>query len=276
MADAEASKASVRKGVRVRVPLRARDVSWPGHERGHENRLAVTDWSHVTPAAPWWDASWLNDILLIVGFAVAAIIYGATQHTGTQQQRRSTLNHLNGVKAAMSAWGDSYFNTAYEGAGLHERIKEDRDLVLGGQYMQNFMVPIQPVEGLVEPPGDSWPLEPRTVEAAGAALHRMVVFNQLVQQQTDFHALHAAEYKDPEVPKKPLAEAAENISRHLHGGVIGDREWYIELSTAIDANIKTLEDMLRMNRPKRHRPWLQRLGQLANRRPRTGARTGPL
>jgi hypothetical protein len=152
--------------------------------------------------APWYDANWVNDVLVATGFLVAGGIYGATQHSGTQQQRRSTLNHLNGVKASMKAWGDSYFDTAYEGAGLDERVKMDRDLVLGGKHMQNFMVPIQPVESLVEPPGDSWPLEPRTVEAAGAALQRMTAFNQLVQQQTDFHARHAADYKNPEVPKK--------------------------------------------------------------------------
>jgi hypothetical protein len=80
----------------------------------------------------------------------------------------------------------------------------------------------------------------------------MTVFNQLVQQQTDFIAMHAAEIRGHR-DKEALATAADVISQHLHEGGIGDAEWYRELIHALDANIDQLASALKAK--KQRRPW---------------------
>lgn len=193
------------------------------------------------PPPPFWDRVWASDILLILGFAVAIGIYVATQRTATRQRRASTMAHLKGVKATMTAWGDSYFTTGYVGTAVQDRAKLDYNRVLQGGSTQNYKAPTEPLVTLMQPPGDGWPIEQRTVVAAGVALQRMTVFNQMVEQQTDFNARHATEFGiDDATRRQRLAEGADRISQRIHT-VIGDRAWYLELVAALDANIALLE-----------------------------------
>lgn len=207
------------------------------------------------PPPPFWDTVWFSDALVVAGFAIAIGLYWATQRSATREQRKSTLAHLKGVKAAMTSWGDSYFTTDYAGVGAYDRARIDYlQIVEQRTYVQNFKVPTEPLETLIQPPGDAWPIEPRTVEAAGVALHKMTVFNQMVGQQSDFNAQHAIDFRDDDLNQR-LAEAAELISQRIHG-IIGDSAWYRELVDALDANIALLESLLRPRRPSLRRPKL--------------------
>ncbi len=78
MADAAASKAAVRKGVRVRVPLRARHVPRSEDKRGCGNRPVVTDWSQVS----------LNTVYVLIGVVAAAITIVTTVTKSGKQVRR--------------------------------------------------------------------------------------------------------------------------------------------------------------------------------------------
>lgn len=75
----------------------------------------------------------------------------------------------------------------------------------------------------------------------------MTVFNQLVQQQTDFNVRHAVEVKRAQHDdewKLAIALTARRISENIHGAAIGDAGWYTELMEALDANITTLKKEL--------------------------------
>ena len=75
----------------------------------------------------------------------------------------------------------------------------------------------------------------------------MTAFNQLVQQQTDFNLLHAAELPTLQGDQlEHLAAAAMRISEHIHGA-IDDADWYHSLKTAIDHNIAELNTSLKVS-----------------------------
>jgi len=199
------------------------------------------------PSAPWWDAAWVSDVVVILSVLVAVAIYWRQRLGSTRRQRESTLAHLKGVKASMEAWADDYFGTGYEGDAAENRSEVDFNAVMQGGYSQNFCVPTEPVVSLIQPPGDAWPISSRTVEAASVALLRLTIFNQFVQQQTDFNLLHAAELKRPDLSdeaKMPIALASRRISKNIHASAIGDGSWYKDLIDALDANVQEIEGML--------------------------------
>ena len=214
--------------------------------------LLHVPWNVDLPPAslvPWWDTVWFSDILVVGSVAVALAIYWQQQRGSIRRQRESTLAHLRGVRVAMKAWADGFFGTSYAGDAATDRAELDFNTIMSsGDYFLNFRVPTEPVVSLIQPPGDAWPINSETVEAASVALLRMTVFNQLVQQQTDLHVLHAAELKRPDIDdqaKLPIALAARRISENIHADAIGDANWYQNLIEALDANILDLEKMLR-------------------------------
>jgi hypothetical protein len=78
------------------------------------------------------------------------------------------------------------------------------------------------------------------------------VFNQIVQQQTDFLATHIAEIVDATLGadnarREALANAAYSISFMLHANGIGDAKWYADLKQALARN----EQVLLQRRPTR-------------------------
>lgn len=195
---------------------------------------------------PFWDTVWAADLVVLFGIIVAVIIYSLQQHGSKHRQQQSTLAHLKGVKTAIEGFAP-FFSTSYEGGRAEHRAQRDYDLVMAGLYMQNYKVPTEPVASLIEPPGDAWPIESKTSEAAGTALMRLTHFNQLVQQQADFNALHAAEIRRSRMnhgDRLATATAARGISAMLHGSVIEDASWYQDLISAIDDNIEILERLL--------------------------------
>jgi hypothetical protein len=111
-------------------------------------------------------------------------------------------------------------------------------------YGQVHRVPIEPLTALIEQPGVANLIRKETVESVNFALWRIGVFNQFVQQQTDFNTLHLAEIGDPRTPharRVVLAESARAISKSLHGDGIGDAGWYQTLKDELGKNITELE-----------------------------------
>lgn len=208
----------------------------------------------MASTTPLWDASWIGDVLVILAAGVAWLIYkrqrrdtATDRHAAdlahVREQRAATLAHLQGVKAGLVAWTNEYFTTSYEGQAAADRSEVDFNAIMQGYYFQNFRVSTEPVASLIRPLGDAWPLEHETLVAASVALQRMGVFNQLVQQQTDFNLRHAAELQGDvdEERKKAIGLAGRRISEHIHGAAIGDASWYEEFIAAIDKNIDALE-----------------------------------
>jgi len=204
--------------------------------------------SVTPPPMPWWDAVWSSDILVVSGFGVSWLLYWRQKVGSVRSQRQSTLNHLKGVKKAMESWPKSFFTTNYEGEAAETRSEADYNEIMRGGYGQVFQVSTEPVASLLQPPGGSWPIASETVEAASVALQQMRVFNQLVQQQSDFNSRHAAELRDgnlDEYRHQAIAMAGRRISRSIHASGIGNAEWFKRLLEALDENIQALEDSLR-------------------------------
>jgi hypothetical protein len=198
----------------------------------------------VPSTTPWWDTVWFSDVLVAVGVIAALAIYWRQQRGSITRQRESTLAHLKGVKVAMEAWAKDYFGTSYAGTAANDRSELDFNAIMAGGYFQNFLVSTEPVASLIQPPGDAWPIASKTVQAASIALLRMGQFNQLVQQQTDFNARHAAELQGLDLGedrKMAIAKAGRQISKNIHGAAIGDATWYERLMDALDENIRALK-----------------------------------
>ena len=226
----------------------------------------------VAASVPLWDRVWpatllvlIGDVVVIVGVFVAYWIYHKQDRRADIQRQKSTLAHLEGVRDALRDWHDNFFNTPYKGQAADDRAELDFNLVMRGGYMTNYRVATEPVASLIRPAAGIEPYSRKTVRAANIALSRMTVFNQLVQQQTDFvafntvelrrlsrqqpvtlHSLLAALDSPPmpdDDPRRPIAEAARSISSQLHG-VIDDASWYLELRAALDENIDELTALL--------------------------------
>jgi hypothetical protein len=72
----------------------------------------------------------------------------------------------------MKAWADDYFGTDYAGGNAQDRYDADFNAIMSGTFSQVFRVPTESVVSLIHPPGDSWPIDSTTVEAASIALLR--------------------------------------------------------------------------------------------------------
>ena len=139
-------------------------------------------------------------------------------------------------------WGDAFFQNGYDVHGASVRAKDDFDHVMAGSFGQVFCVPVQPLTALIEQPGGLGLVRRGTIEAANVALYRMGVFNQFVQQQTEFNTRHLAEIKDniSDARRRVLAESARSLSTMLHLHGIGDAGWYQNLKLELEANINEL------------------------------------
>jgi hypothetical protein len=114
------------------------------------------------------------------------------------------------------------------------------------------VVPREPLVALVNSPSAGDLIAVETVETASLALYWVGVFNQLVQQQTDFNARHLAEIRDARIEEERLAaigRGAYEISHMVHATGIASANaeggWYRRLSEAVETNIADLEKRLR-------------------------------
>jgi hypothetical protein len=146
-------------------------------------------------------------------------------------------------------WGEIYFSTIYDGREALRRSVATRAAVENREWDQVFVVPTAPLELLATTSGGGL-ISEETVFAANFALWRVMVFNQHVQQQGLFNALHAAEILDPVTTAERLTTlgvAAGDLSEGLHLDGIGhanaDGGWYDRLKKAVASDIERLGEL---------------------------------
>lgn len=199
-----------------------------------------------------------GDALVAIGLSLTYVIYRRQLFDSEMQDLNSTVAALNAVRTGIaSTWGETYFGGGgYDDAAAGERANFAHKAIMDGSYAQIFRVPIEPLVSLIRQPGEGRLVSGATIEAANVALWKIGVFNQLVQQQADFNALHLAcvpteGLKDE--GRQQLAQAALKISFMIHASGIGDSRWYRQLIDALDGNVRELEE-----RKKRKSHWWSR------------------
>ena len=149
-------------------------------------------------------------------------------------------------------WGEVYFSTDYTPTVAGQRAEGAKLRILGRRFPdQVLMVPADPLKLLATTAPR--PITRRTIAAANTALWRVEAFNQLVLQQTIFNAwiIHElSERSTPEFRREEIANAAALLSEEVHRTGIGranaQRGWYRELKDAVEANIKDLDERIRL------------------------------
>jgi hypothetical protein len=198
-----------------------------------------------------------GDLLVLAGLGLTYVVYRRQRFDSNAQQVRSAIAVLRAVREGMSPWGDMHFGgKGYTADSANVRAQDDYRAVKAGGYGQNFRVPTEPLTTLIQQPGEGAFIRRETIAAANIALWRLGVFNQLVQQQTDFNALYLSQGQAlSDEQREALADAARNISVMIHRDAIGDASWYRGLMKAIEENIADLERRL-------ERKWWSRRSQL--------------
>ena len=197
-------------------------------------------------------------VFVPVGFDVTIYIYRRQQLDSEDQRVAATIDVLNGVQKGLTEWGDRHFGgDGYLDAEAHRRAEDDYKAIVEsqGNYVQNFRVPS---EALVSVINHSDLIDVDTIKAANVALWKIGIFNQLVQQHTDFNARHITEYLAEPLGsdrREVLGRAAEELSYRMHRYGIEDAGWYKELKRAVDVNITNLEDRRRELQKERRRLW---------------------
>jgi hypothetical protein len=186
----------------------------------------------------------IGDIGIAISILATVCVYLGQRNASNMRQLDSTLAALHAAGNGVGLWGPQHFSTAYTNEVATQRARKDYVAIIGHGYSLNFRVPIEPIVSLIEHAGDKWQIDRKTIEAANKALWRIVTFNQIVEMQTNFNALHFSEILSDTIDDKrraALAKSAEVISYVLHANTIGDESWYQQLMDAIDANIRRLE-----------------------------------
>jgi hypothetical protein len=187
----------------------------------------------------------IGDLLVFIGLAVTLGIYLVQRNASIRREINSTLEVLRAVQNGITTWGKKYFTTSYFGQLGVDRAKDDYHRMIKRDPAQNFRVPTEALTSLIQQPETGLLIDRNTIEAANEALWKIGVFNQMVQAQTDFNALHISEVMDKRLPDadlEALALASQRISEQIHKDGIEDAGWYERLQDALDQNIRTLTD----------------------------------
>jgi hypothetical protein len=194
--------------------------------------------------------SWLvatGDALIFLGFVVTWLFYRLERRASKRRDDEAVLAMLEAVRDGLAAWAGPYFGKSYTEATAWERAAQDFAAVMAHSFMFVFRVPTEPLVAMIRRPGVGKLVRKETIEATNVALWEIGKFNQFVQLQTDFYARHLAEILDPALPKerrRPLAEAARDISFMIEWHGVGDGVWYRRLTGALDENIQSLKKAL--------------------------------
>jgi hypothetical protein len=185
----------------------------------------------------------VGDLIVLATLFVTYLIYLRQASASDERDIDSVLGMLRAVRSGIEPWGKEYFRRGYDDDAAAKQSERDADLVRTNNYYQVFSVPTEPLAAIIEHPEEGWLIDTDTIEAANIALWRLRVFNQLVQQQTDFNAYYLPEIYDGTLSqprREALAAAAGQISRMIHGRGIGDASWYRDLMDSLDRNIERL------------------------------------
>ena len=171
------------------------------------------------------------------------------------------------VSGDMSAWGQHYFRTIYTDEVARARAHTTYDLVMNRGIDQVLVLPTEPLAMLATAAPHPGLIEAPTVAVANTALWRVGVFNQLVQQLTDFNAAHAVEITSKATERErreDIAAAAMSLSYFVHFDGIGEAGaahpdgtvgWYRALVAGLIVNMKALEDLQKRARWRWLREW---------------------
>jgi hypothetical protein len=199
------------------------------------------------------------DVLTVAALALAWFIYRLERHSGWRAEVDAAYGSLQAVHHGMvegvtesqpDGWGQLYFLNEYTPAAAQARAAQTYHAMMGGGFDEVFVVPTEPLAKLATATPNEGFISNATIAAANFALWRVHVFNQLVQQLTDFNTAHAAEVESATgARRKELANAAAALSRQLHGDGIGrswtlpdgSPGWYKALVDAIDKNMNALD-----------------------------------
>lgn len=195
-----------------------------------------------------------GDALALLGLALAVLLYEAQRIVERRREIGAAIQLLDAVSKGIQPWGDLYFGGGgYDEDGAKEHARTDYQQVMEKHYNLVFRVPAEPLVALIGSPAAGGLIGETTIQLANATLWQIGVFNQLVQQQTDFLANHLAEISDETLPRarrEALANAAGSISSMLHRNGIGDAVWYVAFMEQLRAN--------RMELARRARRWWTR------------------
>jgi hypothetical protein len=170
-----------------------------------------------------------------------------------QRDRAAALAVLRAVQQGIveglpgqRGWGEFYFATIYDSRETQRRALETRGMVEKHGWDQVFVVPTAPLE-LLATSNHGGLISEETVFAANLALWRVEIFNQLVQQQAMFNAVHAPEILDRNTTGDRLTIlgiVAGNLSQGIHADGIGranaEGGWYDRLKKAVAADVERL------------------------------------
>ena len=192
-------------------------------------------------------ADWIaivGDLSVTVGLAVTLFVYIRQRAESFELIRQSAIATLRGVRNGIAPWGPAHFSTDYSGQVGLNRARLDHDQIMQHGYMQNYLVPTEPLVAIIEQRDEGRFIDVATIEAVNVALWRIGQFNQLVQQQTDFNARHAAAISGSEISqqeRQAIALASERISVEIHGIAIGDSRWFATLMSRLNENASAVE-----------------------------------
>lgn len=198
-------------------------------------------------------------LLLAAGAVLVAWVVFRLERAASRQRERGAAREVllavqRGIVEGLPdqgipGWGEIYFSTIYDGREALRRSVATRAAVEQRNWDQVFVVPTAPLELLATTSGGGL-ISEETVFAANFALWRVMVFNQYVQQQGLFNALHAAEILDPATTEerlRTLGIAAGNLSEGLHLDGIGHANaeggWYDRLKKAVASDIDRLGEL---------------------------------
>ena len=189
--------------------------------------------------------AFIGDLGVLAGIVASLCIYFGQANASKMRQLDTTLAALHAAKDGVDqVWGPQHFETSYTDEVATMRSRMDAAAIVGHGYSMNFCVPTEPIASLIHHAGDKWQIRAKTVEAANKALWRIGTFNQIVQMQTEFNALHFPEVLDDDIDDKrreAIAKAASTISYILHANTIGEEPWYREYMDAIAENVALIE-----------------------------------
>jgi hypothetical protein len=113
---------------------------------------------------------------------------------------------VQGRASGQQGWGQAYFEYDYPEDKAYERADKSRDLVLGHNFEQIFVVPTEPLAKLATASPREGLIEYDTVASASFALWNVQKFNQNVRQLTEFYTQHLVEISSEATTQNALRD----------------------------------------------------------------------